>query len=93
MHHVVTDGCTAMGRRDAISAQLLACRVIHPVGGPGGRESRGHTDRHAKQDVDNLAKSILDGMQKAGAFAEGDQQVYTLGITKYPAEKENMAIG
>lgn len=51
-----------------------------------------HTDRHAKQDVDNLAKSILDGMQKAGAFAEGDQQVYTLGITKYPAESENMGV-
>jgi Holliday junction resolvase RusA-like endonuclease len=44
-----------------------------------------HTDRHAKQDVDNLAKSILDGMQRAGAFAHGDEQVYSLGVIKHPA--------
>ena len=44
------------------------------------------TDRHAKQDVDNLAKSILDGMQRAGAFAQGDEQVYSLGVVKYPAK-------
>ena len=44
-----------------------------------------HTDRHAKQDVDNLAKSILDGMQRAGAFADGDHQVYSLGIVKHAA--------
>jgi Holliday junction resolvase RusA-like endonuclease len=44
-----------------------------------------HTDRHAKQDVDNLAKSVLDGMQKAGAFAQGDHQVYVLGVSKYDA--------
>jgi Holliday junction resolvase RusA-like endonuclease len=45
-----------------------------------------YTDRHAKQDVDNLAKSILDGMQRAGAFSEGDEQVYSLGVMKHPAE-------
>jgi Holliday junction resolvase RusA-like endonuclease len=45
-----------------------------------------YTDRHAKQDVDNLAKSILDGMQRAGAFAQGDEQVYSLGVVKYPAK-------
>jgi Holliday junction resolvase RusA-like endonuclease len=44
-----------------------------------------HTDRHAKQDVDNLAKSILDGMQRAGAFAHGDEQVYSLGVMKHAA--------
>jgi len=44
-----------------------------------------HTDRHAKQDVDNLAKSILDGMQRAGAFAHGDEQVYSLGVIKHAA--------
>jgi Holliday junction resolvase RusA-like endonuclease len=47
-----------------------------------------HTDRHAKQDVDNLAKSILDGMQRAGAFVDGDEQVYSLGITKHASTKE-----
>jgi len=47
-----------------------------------------HTDRHAKQDVDNLAKSILDGMQRAGAFAQGDEQVYSLGAIKHPTEKD-----
>jgi Holliday junction resolvase RusA-like endonuclease len=44
-----------------------------------------YTDRHAKQDVDNLAKSILDGMQRAGAFSDGDEQVYSLGVMKHPA--------
>lgn len=44
-----------------------------------------HTDRHAKQDVDNLAKSILDGMQRAGAFTHGDEQVYSLGAIKHEA--------
>jgi len=44
-----------------------------------------YTDRHAKQDVDNLAKSILDGMQRAGAFAHGDEQVYSLGVMKHAA--------
>lgn len=44
-----------------------------------------YTDRHAKQDVDNLAKSVLDGLQRAGAFAHGDEQVYSLGVVKYPA--------
>jgi len=47
-----------------------------------------YTDRHLKQDVDNLAKSILDGMQRAGAFAQGDEQVYSLGVMKYPATEE-----
>jgi len=47
-----------------------------------------YTDRHAKQDVDNLAKSILDGMQRAGAFADGDHQVYSLGIVKHAAATE-----
>lgn len=51
-----------------------------------------HTTRHSVQDVDNLAKSILDGMQKAGAFAQGDHQVYSLGVTKYPAEKDNQGV-
>ena len=47
-----------------------------------------YTDRHAKQDVDNLAKSILDGMQRAGAFSDGDHQVYSLGIVKHAATTE-----
>jgi len=45
-----------------------------------------YTDRHATQDVDNLAKSILDGMQRAGAFAQGDEQVYSLGVVKHAAK-------
>ncbi len=44
------------------------------------------TDRGAKQDVDNLAKSILDGLQRGGAFAVGDEQVRTLVITKHPSK-------
>lgn len=50
------------------------------------------TDRHLKQDVDNLAKSVLDGLQKGGAFAAGDQQVYKLAISKIPADKENCCV-
>lgn len=38
-----------------------------------------------KQDVDNLAKSALDGLQKGGAFANGDEQVYRLIASKFPA--------
>lgn len=51
-----------------------------------------HTDRHQKQDVDNLAKSVLDGMQRGGAFAEGDQQVYSLTVVKYPATTETLGV-
>jgi Holliday junction resolvase RusA-like endonuclease len=47
-----------------------------------------YTDRHEKQDVDNLAKSILDGMQRAGAFISGDEQVYSLGVVKHPAKTD-----
>jgi Holliday junction resolvase RusA-like endonuclease len=45
-----------------------------------------YTDRAAKQDVDNLAKSVLDGLQRGGAFAVGDEQVRTLVITKHPSK-------
>ena len=43
---------------------------------------------HVKQDVDNLAKSALDGLQKAGAFVNGDEQVYRLTASKYPSTRE-----
>ena len=45
-----------------------------------------YTDRAAKQDVDNLAKSVLDGLQRGGAFAQGDEQVRTLCVSKYDAK-------
>ena len=51
-----------------------------------------YTDRHAKQDVDNLAKSILDGMQRAGAFSDGDHQVYSLGVMKHAATENMLTI-
>lgn len=51
-----------------------------------------HTDRHTVQDVDNLAKSILDGMQRAGAFSDGDQQVYSLGVIKHPSTKDEAGV-
>lgn len=43
---------------------------------------------HVKQDVDNLAKSALDGLQKAGAFVNGDEQVYKLTASKYPTTRD-----
>lgn len=44
------------------------------------------TDRHQKQDVDNLTKSALDGLQRAGAFAQGDEQVYKVTASKFPSD-------
>jgi Holliday junction resolvase RusA-like endonuclease len=41
-----------------------------------------------KQDVDNLAKSALDGLQKGGAFVNGDEQVYKLTASKYPTTRD-----
>jgi Holliday junction resolvase RusA-like endonuclease len=46
-----------------------------------------YTDRTHSQDVDNLAKSVLDGLQRAGAFAQGDQQVFSLGAVKYDSKE------
>jgi len=51
-----------------------------------------YTDRAAKQDVDNLAKSILDGLQRGGAFASGDEQVKTLCVSKYDAKIDMCAM-
>jgi len=45
------------------------------------------TDRHAKQDVDNLAKSVLDGLQRGRAFMSGDHQVYKITASKYPGKE------
>lgn len=47
-----------------------------------------YTDRTAKQDVDNLAKSVLDGLQRAGAFSDGDEQVWTLCVSKHAAKED-----
>jgi Holliday junction resolvase RusA-like endonuclease len=47
-----------------------------------------YTDRAAKQDVDNLAKSVLDGLQRGGAFSVGDEQVKTLCVTKHASDGE-----
>ncbi len=43
---------------------------------------------HVKQDIDNLAKSALDGLQKAGAFTNGDEQIYKLTASKYPTTRD-----
>ncbi len=46
------------------------------------------TYNHVKQDIDNLAKSALDGLQRAGAFTNGDEQVYRLTASKYPTTRD-----
>lgn len=51
-----------------------------------------YTDRANKQDVDNIAKSILDGLQRAGAFAHGDDQVWSLGVVKYQSKERLCAV-
>lgn len=43
---------------------------------------------HVKQDIDNLAKSALDGLQRAGAFVNGDEQVYKLTASKFPTTRD-----
>jgi Holliday junction resolvase RusA-like endonuclease len=43
---------------------------------------------HLKQDIDNLVKSALDGLQRAGAFVNGDEQVYKITASKFPATRE-----
>jgi crossover junction endodeoxyribonuclease RusA len=43
---------------------------------------------HVKQDIDNLVKSALDGLQRAGAFVNGDEQVYKITASKFPATRE-----
>lgn len=50
------------------------------------------TDRHGKQDIDNLAKSVLDGLQRANAFEHGDEQVYKLTASKLPTETPRTVI-
>lgn len=47
------------------------------------------TQNHAKQDVDNLVKSTLDGLQRAGAFVNGDEQVYKITASKFPATRDD----
>jgi crossover junction endodeoxyribonuclease RusA len=51
-----------------------------------------YTDRHTVQDIDNIAKSVLDGMQRAGAFSKGDAQVYSLGAIKHAAVKTELGV-
>lgn len=46
------------------------------------------TVSHIKQDIDNLVKSALDGLQRAGAFVNGDEQVYKITASKFPATRE-----
>lgn len=50
------------------------------------------TKTHSRQDVDNLAKSVLDGLERANAFEKGDQQVYKLTASKYPSDIEQTII-
>jgi crossover junction endodeoxyribonuclease RusA len=41
-----------------------------------------------KQDIDNLVKSVLDGLQNGGAFVNSDEQVYKVTASKYPSAKD-----
>lgn len=43
---------------------------------------------HYKTDIDNLVKSALDGLQRAGAFVNGDEQVYKLTASKFPTTRD-----
>jgi Holliday junction resolvase RusA-like endonuclease len=51
-----------------------------------------YTDRANKQDVDNIAKSILDGLQRAGAFSHGDDQVWCLSVIKWDSKERLCAV-
>ena len=50
------------------------------------------TKTHSRQDVDNLIKSVLDGLERANAFEKGDQQVYKITASKYPSDVEQTII-
>ena len=43
---------------------------------------------HVKQDIDNLVKSALDGLQRAKAFTNGDEQIYKVTASKFPATRD-----
>lgn len=51
-----------------------------------------YDDKHEKHDVDNLAKSVLDGLQRGGAFVKGDEQVYTLTARKIITDRPRTVI-
>lgn len=46
------------------------------------------TYNHVKQDIDNLVKSALDGLQRGGAFTNGDEQIYKVTASKFPATRD-----
>jgi Holliday junction resolvase RusA-like endonuclease len=50
------------------------------------------TKTHSRQDIDNLTKSVLDGLERANAFEKGDQQVYKITASKYPSDIEQTII-
>jgi Holliday junction resolvase RusA-like endonuclease len=51
------------------------------------------TKRHSVKDLDNLEKSVWDGLQKGGAFAVGDSQIYASHASKYPPlDEENVIV-
>lgn len=50
--------------------------------------SRGKAAHTVRRDLDNLTKSMLDGLELGGAFNEGDQQVVALHLEKH-IDKEN----
>lgn len=46
------------------------------------------TTTHHNTDLDNLVKSALDGLQRGGAFVNGDEQVYEITASKFPTTRE-----
>jgi Holliday junction resolvase RusA-like endonuclease len=43
---------------------------------------------HSRTDIDNFVKSALDGLQRGGAFTNGDEQVYKITASKFPATRD-----
>lgn len=48
--------------------------------------------RHSNTDLDNLEKSVWDGLQKGGAFVSGDEQIYRSHASKFPPTEEESVI-
>ena len=59
---------------------------------PKYRKALGCVPMDKKPDLDNYAKLILDSLADAAFFANGDQQIYSLTLTKHWSDEPGIII-